>query len=120
MWTAEELFEAHFLPHYPDDARRDLARARATDANPAANPSILDQLDSIAATFVRLAPAVLDAPGLDLDGSDASVHRLGHLLTSETRDRLLGDAKDGELPPLVQVVIHGAIYVGACIVRTRG
>src|SRR5580693_6734005 len=90
--TAERLFERVFLPFYPPDARDDLARARATDANPASNPAILAQLDEAAAIFARLAPAALGAPELALDLTGASVHRLAPLLTRERRDALLAPA----------------------------
>lgn len=117
--TTEALFERYFLPLYPPDARADLARARAADANPANNPAILGQLDDIAQVFAQMAPAAFDRPDLALDFTDASVHRLGLALTREVRDRWLAGNADG--PALVaQVAIHGAVYVGACIVRTRG
>ena len=41
----EELFVRYFLPLYPPDSRANLARARATDANPGRNASILAHLD---------------------------------------------------------------------------
>jgi hypothetical protein len=117
--TAQSLFERYFLPLYPEDARADLQRARATDANPAKNPAIVGQLDEIAEVFARLAPGAFEAPDLALDFTDASVHRIGVLLTREARDRLLAGPKGG--PPLLsQVVIHGAVYVGACVVRAHG
>src|SRR6185437_1466844 len=121
--TAAALFERSFLPYYPPDARADLARARAVDANPGKNPSILAQLDEAAAIFARLAPAALGAPDLVLDFTDASVHRLSPLLTRERRDALLAaapGAAPGEPPPLVTLVTHGALYVGACVVREHG
>src|SRR6185437_16876645 len=71
--SAAGLFEQTFLPFYPPDARADLGRARAADANPGKNPSILAQLDEAAAIFARLAPAALGAPDLALDFTDASV-----------------------------------------------
>lgn len=119
MLTAQTLFERYFLPLYPPDSRSDLEAARSKDANPANNPSILAQLDDVARVFAELAPAAFDQPDLALDFSDASVHRLGVLLTAERRDRWMAAPSDG--PPLIaQVVIHGAVYVGACVVRTRG
>jgi hypothetical protein len=118
--TAERLFERVFLPLYPPDARADLARARAADANPGNNPALVAQIDEAAAIFARLAPAALGAPDLALDFSDASVHRLAPLLTRERRDALLAQPRAGEPPMLVTLVTHGALYVGACVVREHG
>lgn len=119
--TAERLFRRYFLPIYPPEIREDLVKARTTDANPAGNPKIFAQLDAIAETFVEVAPRVLGRDDLDLDYSDASVHRLGRALTRETRDALITPVKDvGEVPPIVMVVTHGAIYVGACAVKNHG
>lgn len=115
--TAELLFERWFLPLYPPDARADLARARATDANPAGNPSILAQIDETAAVFARLAPAALGAPELALDFTDASVHRLAPLVTRERRDAWLSP---GEPPMVVTLATHGALYVGSCVARAHG
>jgi len=115
--SAAALFEQRFLPFYPPDARADLARARTADANPGSNPSILAQIDETAAVFARLAPGALGAPDLALDFTDASVHHLSPLLTRERRDALLDDAKP---PLLVTLVTHGALYVGACVVRQHG
>lgn len=134
MPSSEALFDRYFLPLYPPEARRDLAKARAADANPAKNPTILAQLDAIARTFAELAPhafAKKDAPStppdaaseaadLVLDFTDASVHRLAVLLTEDLRDRWMTVPEDGSPPLLTQVVIHGAVYVGACIVRSHG
>src|SRR5262245_61686157 len=80
------LFERSFLPLYPAEARRDLAAARRADANPAKNPAIFAQIDEIARVFALLAPAAFGADDLDLDFSDASVHRLGARLSRELRD----------------------------------
>jgi hypothetical protein len=119
--SAERLFTRWFLPLYPPELRADLARARSEDANPAHNPRIVAQLDDIADTFARLAPPLLGAPELELDRSDASVHRLGALLDRARRDALLEPpASAGEVPPLVQLVTHGAVYVGACVVASHG
>lgn len=107
------------MPLYPSDSLADLAKARSTDANPAQNPGVFAQLDDIAETFARLAPAAFDEPSLVLDYSDVSVHKLGVLLTEEVRDRWIAAPSDGP-SMLAQVVIHGAVYVGACIVRSRG
>ncbi|WP_437906391.1 hypothetical protein WME95_00180 [Sorangium sp. So ce327] len=134
--TAAQIFERFFAPQYPPDALVDLAGARSTDANPAGNPSILAQIDHAAEVFARLAPAAFGAPDLGLDFSDASVHRLGAALTRERRDAWLApaggpsDARGssgasaasggGEPPMLVTLVTHGALYVGACVVKNHG
>ncbi|WP_437756055.1 hypothetical protein [Sorangium sp. So ce1389] len=137
--TAAALFERFFAPHYPPDALADLASARSTDANPAGNPSILAQIEHAAEVFARLAPGALGVPDLGLDFSDASVHRLGAALTRERRDAWLAPAMDtrdargargadsapttsgaGEPPMLVTLVTHGALYVGACVVKSHG
>ena len=112
--TAEALFTDVFLPLYPEDAKSDLGRIRSIDANPAQNPSILAQLSEIAETFVAVAPTAMGTPELVLDFTDASVHRLSKLLTPARRDAL---REKGEL---ANVVIHGAAYVGECIVRNHG
>lgn len=120
MLTSEALFERYFLPLYPPEAKRDLAKARAEDANPAQNPSIVAQLEGIAQVFAELAPHAFDAPDLVLDFTDASVHRLGVLLTEEVRAKWLAPNEDGSPPLITQVVIHGAVYVAACVVRAHG
>jgi hypothetical protein len=118
---AEQLFKRYFLPLYPPDVRADLRRVRTEDTNPAGNVEIIKQLEGIAATFAKLAPTALDAQELDLDFSDASVHRLAAALTRKACDRLVKPIKEqGEVPPLVQVVTHGAVYVAACIVKNHG
>jgi hypothetical protein len=109
--TAESLLRDVFLPLYPEDVRKDLGRARREDANPGGNPSILAHLREAAAVFAANAPSAL---GVSLDFSDASVHDLSRALTPERRDRLLA-AND-----LADVVIHGAAYVGTCIVENHG
>lgn len=122
--TAERLFQRVFQGLYPPNA--DLAKIRATDANPANNPAILAGLVETAQLFAKLAPEALDAPDLVLDLSDASVHRLAPLLTLERRAKLLESALDEQpgkrsKPPLLaHFVLHGAIYVGACVVRNHG
>ncbi len=117
--SAERLFQDYFLPGYPPEARADLAKARATDANPGHNASYLATLDQAADLFTRLAPAELGDPGLVLDRSDASVHRLATRLTREKRDAWLGPSKMGP-PMILNLAIHGAIYLGACVVRSHG
>jgi hypothetical protein len=117
--SAERLFETYFAPFYPEEALADLSRLRATDANPAENPSILAQLEGAAQTFARLGPEAFDEPSLALDFSDASVHRLSALITRARRDAWLATRGD-DPAPLVQIVTHGALYVGACVVKNHG
>jgi hypothetical protein len=118
--TADALFRAYFLPLYPADARADLAAARANDANPAGNPAIYAHVDEAAAIFARQAP-VLFGPGVGLDYTDASVHRLSAALTRERRDHWAASGAEGTPEnELFNVIGHGAAYVGACIVREHG
>ncbi len=117
--TPEALFESLFWPLYPDDARRDLARARATDANPGQNPALFAGLTEAAEVFARLASEAF-GEDLGLDGSDASVHRLGQALTLERRARWLAERGPGGAPLLAHVVIHGVAYVGACVEKNHG
>jgi len=105
--TPKALFERVLLPLYPEDARADLERARKTDANPANNPSILAHLDEAAELFVKNAPAVF---GVEIAFDDASVHRLSAALTPEKRDAL----------DLAPILIHGAAWLGTCVVRAHG
>jgi hypothetical protein len=121
--TAETLFRDYFLPLYPEDARSDLGLARATDANPANNPSILARLDEIGETFAAIAPAALGVreEDLRLDFTDASIHRLGAALGTAERDRLASQGTPGTPDnALFNVDVHGAAYVGATIVRAHG
>lgn len=118
--TAERLFDLHFLPLYPPDARADLARARAADANPGKNPSVFAKLDEAAEIFARLAPEALGDADLALDFSDASVHRLSARLTRERRDAWIAMPADRSPPMLVTMVTHGALYVAACVARAHG
>lgn len=118
--TVEALFREIFLPLYPEDARGDLARARSEDANPAGNPNVLAHLDDAARVFVEMAPSVLGVSTIELDFSDESVHRLSARLTPERRDRLMAQGAHGTADNvLFNVVVHGAAYVGACIVRSH-
>jgi hypothetical protein len=111
--TPDSLFSTYLLPLYPPDVAKDLAAARSTDANPGKNPALLEHLDDAARTFVTMHPSVFGRD-LDLDYTDASVHRLGAALTRELRDELAAvpDA-------LFNVIIHGVAYVGACVVRSH-
>lgn len=116
---AERLFREQFLALYPPG--ESLEAIRRTDANPANNPAIFAALDETADLFAQLAPEALDAPDLVLDFTDASVHRLAPLLTAKARDRLFERrTRPGEPPLFIHFVIHGVLYVAACIVRTRG
>jgi hypothetical protein len=118
--NAEDLFSRFFLPLYPEDARVDLARARATDANPASNPAVLKHLDGAADAFVHNA-ASLFGTDLHLDRSDASVHRLSAALTAERRDAWVTQGEPGTPEStLFNAVIHGTAYVGACVVASHG
>lgn len=117
--TVEALFRDVFLPLYPEDARGDLDRARREDANPANNPNVFAHLEDAARVFVRMAPSVLGIDEAALDFSDASVHRLSAALTIEKRDALLRSGTGAD-NALFNVVVHGAAYVGACVVRTHG
>jgi hypothetical protein len=117
---AEQLFVRYFLPLYPPDARADLARARATDANPGHNPALMAHLDDAAGRFAALAPGLVGSD-LGLDRSDASVHRLSAALTPARRDAWAAQGEPGTADStLFNVVVHGAAYVGACIVAQHG
>jgi hypothetical protein len=116
--TAEALFTTLFLPLYPPDARADLDRARAVDANPGKNPSLPAQLASTAEVFARLARDAFEED-LGLDFSDASVHRLAHALSAERRGRWAQRRGPDGTPFLLLLVIHGAAYLGECIVRNH-
>lgn len=121
--TAESLFREYFLPLYPEDARSDLSRARTTDANPAKNPTILAHLGEAAELFAKNAALSLGVTDdvLKLDFTDASVHRLSAALTQERRDKLLVKGDPNALESdLFHFVVHGAAYVGACVVRSHG
>ncbi len=118
--TAESLFRTYFLPLYPEDARADLARARAVDANPGNNPALVRHLQEAAAIFQGLAPRVF-GEDLTLDRTDASVHRLSRALTRERRDAWCARGRAGSADSeIFNVVIHGAAYVGSCIVAGHG
>lgn len=119
LLTPVRLFERYFWSLYPEDVRADLARARATDANPAKNPHILRSLDEIADTFVKLAPVAFGGVDLGLDGSDASVHRLARALDRDKRDRWATERGPDGAPLLTHVVVHGAVYVGRCAVTNH-
>src|SRR5258705_1936666 len=116
--TAERLFERYFWPLYPDDTKRDLAKARTVDANPAGNVHILGSLDGIAETFVGMANGAFGVD-LGLDGSDDSVHRLSTAIDRGRRDRWMRETGPDRASLLSHVVVHGAIYVGSCVLRNH-
>jgi hypothetical protein len=114
---AEAIFTRYFLPLVPADQRNDLARSRTVDANPGRNSAILEHLDDAANRFVHNAPALFGA-NLVLDRSDASVHRLSAALTPALRDTWASQGPAGTPDSLLfNAVVHGAAYVGACIVE---
>ena len=118
--TAESLFEAYFWPLYPEDVRKDLGRARATDANPAGNPALFAHVEDAASVFERMAPKLFAGEDPGLDRSDASVHRLSRVLTRERRDAWSTHGPPGSPESeLFNVIVHGAAYVGACVARTH-
>jgi hypothetical protein len=117
--TADALFRGYFLPLYPPDVQADLPGARAIDANPARNPAIFAHLDDAADVFARQSSGLL-GPQVALDFTDASVHRLSAALTRAKRDAWAGAGGAGTPEnELFNVVVHGAAYVGACIVRAH-
>lgn len=120
--NADEIFSRYFWALYPRDVRENLEAARKEDANPSGNPNILAHLDDAATRFVAQAK-VLFARDLGLDYSDASVHRLSAALTKELRDAWAADTlPEGGAPTttLFHAIVHGAAYVGSCIVRNHG
>jgi hypothetical protein len=118
--TAETLFLEWFFPLYPLEARQDLARTRTVDANPGNNQAVLAHLDDAARVFVANA-AALFGRDLKLDGSDASVHRLSGAIDAAWRDRTVAlGGKGTAAGALFNAVVHGAAYVGACIVKNHG
>jgi hypothetical protein len=117
--TPVRLFERYFWDLYPEDVRKDLVGARAADANPAKNPNILQSLDDIATTFEKLAPPAFGRDDLELDGSDASVHRLAAAVSRKKRDEWATLRGPDGAPLLTHVVIHGAIYIAHCAVRNH-
>jgi hypothetical protein len=117
--TPEEIFTRFFWPLYPPDVRTtaDLERARAADANPGGNPFIVAHLEDAAERFVRHGRQLFGAD-LGLDRSDASVHRLSAALTGERRDIWATSGAAGSSDnALFNAVIHGAAYVGSCVLK---
>ncbi len=118
MLSADAIFAQFLRPLYPQAV--DLETLRSTDANPGNNPRVTAQLDEVANVFVAMHARVFGRE-LDLDFSDASVHRLGAALVDSTaRDRLACEGEAGTSgSALFNVIVHGAAYVGACIVRSH-
>jgi hypothetical protein len=110
------------LPLYPPDARSaaDLARARATDANPGKNRFIVAHLHDATERFIGSARELFGTD-LVLDRSDASVHRLSAAITGDRRDAWAARGAPGTADnALFNVTIHGAAYVGSCVVASHG
>jgi hypothetical protein len=119
--TAEQIFTRFVWPLYPADVQADLSLARRVDANPAGNRAILGHLDDAARVFVAMAPALFGGRDPRLDRSDASVHRLSVLLTAERRDAWATRGEPGTADnELFNVIVHAALYVGACAVAQHG
>ena len=109
----------YFLPLYPPDAFADLAAARALDVNPAKNKAIYGHIEDAADIFAARGRELFDTD-LNLDFSDASVHRLSASLTHDRRDRWTKTGAAGTAESaLFNVVVHGAAYVGECARRGR-
>jgi len=120
MPSAEALFRSYLLPLYPPDVAADLDAAHTTDANPGKNPSVLAHVADAARVFVGMHARVLGRD-LALDFGDASVHRLSAALDRDARDRLARDGAPGSAQSaLFNVIVHGAAYVGECVVRSHG
>jgi hypothetical protein len=69
--------------------------------------------------FAKLAPEALGASEIVLDYSDRSVREVSTRLTAERRDAWAVE-RTGETSLLAKMAIHGALYVGACIVKNHG
>ena len=119
--TAESLLRAYFLPLYPEDARSDRYTPGGADASP--NPMVRAHIEDAASIFVANAPPMLWAKAneLDLDYSDASVHRLSAAVTKARRDAMMESGAPGAPNnALFNFVVHGTFYLGGCLVRTHG
>ena len=92
---------------------------RTEDVNPAENPAIYAHLEDAAKIFVVRSKSLF-GEDLDLDFTDASIHRLSAALTKERRDAW---AKTGEAGTpgneLFNVIVHGSAYTGECAKRNR-
>lgn len=118
--TTPDLFARFFLPLYPADAASDLAGARAVDANPGNNPALIAHLADAAARFVSLGPGLFGSDP-NLDFSDASVHRMSALWTPDRLETWGATGAAGSAEnALFNAIVHGAAYVGECIVKNHG
>jgi hypothetical protein len=113
--TTEQLFREQFLPLYPPGV--ELGELRRTDANPAGNAALIRGAQETAELFAKLAPDALQAPDLELDFSDASIHRLSVALTVDARERLLSSSGKDAPSLFVHLLTHGALYIAATIVK---
>ena len=96
-------------------------RPAPTDANPAGNPTIFAHLDEAADVFARQAPALFGAPGrARLHGRERPSLERG----ADARARAIVGRRRGPRGrrenQLFNVIVHGAAYVGACVVRAHG
>jgi hypothetical protein len=116
-----KFFHRVLAPLYPKDLRDRPASNRVMPVHSELS-QIHSQVDSIAETFKRLAPSLLELPAESLDDSDASIHRIGLALTRERRDALIATAADGGEQPslLAMLIVHGSVYTCRCIVRNYG
>ena len=115
--TPERLFERYFLPLYPEDALRDLPRARSTDANPAKIPPLSGRWPRLARPSSRCPPRRSRAgfrARLDRRLGAQARRRADTRATRRVGGR--ARAPDGT-PLLAQVVVHGSLDVGGCAVR---
>ncbi|PIE06030.1 MAG: hypothetical protein CSA75_01675 [Sorangium cellulosum] len=121
-WSSQRLFVELFAPLYPPDALVQLDALRSAHVELCEEENLLARIDEIADCFQHLAPEALSLPSDTFDNSDASVHKLGAVLTRQKRDRLLSENTPGmpNMPLLTTLIIHGTIYVGRCAVRNHG
>ena len=119
MVGPEAIFERYFLPLYPADLLGDLGRARSENANPGNNPALFAHLEEAAEIFAVRAPGLLGAD-VRLDFSDASIHHLSVALSKSAIGKWLESPSEGTPDsPLFNLVVHGAAYVGSCIVKNH-
>lgn len=115
--SAQALFERYFWPHYPPDAKADLARLRETDVNPAQNPALLAHAREGAELFASNTKALLGLEeALTLD--ELGVLRLARALDRSRRDRWLeGCVAEDPSNVFFNAVVHAALFVGESAVR---